>query len=601
MSRFWLLLGTFALSVGIAGLLPVGAQPIVLGKKGAAKQPKPAVSILTDAETLKAAELTPTDGAKLVGYLKLRTLSDADIARMKEVIARFSSDDFELRLKAMQEIEKFGPAAVTPLRNAANDTTLDAEVAYRSGLALKKLEKVPHAEIAAAVVRTVVKLKPPEAAAALIGFFPLADTEVLGEEIRDALVELAVRDGKPDPALVAALSDSSPLRRGAAYVALTEGGPPGEFIRIKEAYPLVKEAVRKEADPDTKFRGLWSLLLTTREKEFVPELIAAIPQMPRGRVWQFEEFLLQIAGEFPAGGRFGKTPESLGKTRDAWAAWWAKKGGAVDLAKLDFKPRIHGYMDLVEMDTTGLGRGNRFRSVGPDMKERWRVAGLIYPTDARTLPNGRVMMVEQNYARVTVREVNNPEPIITRQVNNQPLSAEPVGDDGMLVICRGQVIEYDKEGKVVFSYARPNHDIIAGRRLPGGDTVFLTYINPGPNCVRLDAKGKEVGKGVSVGMLQNVYPLVGMDVIGEETLLIGQPNQVIEFDLKNNKAGWKYTFPAAAGQPQATPNAVQRLPNGNTLITSYNQNKVVEVDPDGTEVWDMTGRDGYRIIRAYRR
>ena len=46
------------------------------------------------------------------------------------------------------------------------------------------------------------------------------------------------------------------LRRTAAYVALVEGGTPGERIRIKDAYPLVKEAVRKETDVDAKFRGM---------------------------------------------------------------------------------------------------------------------------------------------------------------------------------------------------------------------------------------------------------------------------------------------------------------------------------------------------------
>src|SRR5207248_1746261 len=135
---------------------------------------------------------------------------------------------------------------------------------------------------AAAAVRAVAKLKPAGAAEALVGFLPLADTEALADEIRAALVALAVRDGKADPALLAALGDPSPVRRTAAYVALTEGGPAGQRVRIPDAFPRVKEAVRKDADIEAKFTGLWALALTTREKEFVPDLLALVPQLPRG-------------------------------------------------------------------------------------------------------------------------------------------------------------------------------------------------------------------------------------------------------------------------------------------------------------------------------
>src|SRR5262249_24805235 len=156
------------------------------------------------------------------------------------------------------------------------------EIAYRAKLALKKMEKVPHAAVASAVVRAVVKLKPEGAATALIGFLPLADDETVAETIRTALIALAVKDGKAEPALTAALTDVAPLGRSAAYVALIEGGPPGERIRIKDAFPKVREAVLKDQDTEAKFAGLWSLLMTSREKEFVPELVGMIPTLGRG-------------------------------------------------------------------------------------------------------------------------------------------------------------------------------------------------------------------------------------------------------------------------------------------------------------------------------
>ncbi|MFM8274376.1 MAG: hypothetical protein ACKODX_18880, partial [Gemmata sp.] len=240
--------------------------PVVAGGTTAA------AAQLNDADALKQAGLSADEAATLLEYLKQRTLTDADQSKIGEVIARFGTDDFEDRVKATQEVEKFGSAAIGPLKTAASSS--DPEVAYRARVALKQMEKVPHSQVAAAAVRALAKLKHKDAPAALLGFLPMADTDEVAEEIRVALVALAVTDGKPEPALLKALDDKSVIRRSAAYVALIEGGDEKARIRINDAYPLVKEAVRKETDTDAKFRGLWALLLTSCEKEFVPDLLA---------------------------------------------------------------------------------------------------------------------------------------------------------------------------------------------------------------------------------------------------------------------------------------------------------------------------------------
>src|SRR5205085_3433295 len=143
----------------------------------------------------------------------------------------------------------FGPAAIAPLR-AASQSDADPEVAYRAGETLKRMESVSHTAVALATVRALAKLKPPEAPQALLGYLPLADTTAVEDEIRHALLGMAVRDGKPEPALVAALTDPAPVRRGAAAVALIEGGPARERVHIPEVYPKVKAAAKAEADPE---------------------------------------------------------------------------------------------------------------------------------------------------------------------------------------------------------------------------------------------------------------------------------------------------------------------------------------------------------------
>lgn len=588
---------------------PVAAA-LLLGLAAAARpQPDdPADGAPTDADVLKAVRLSPDDGPGLLGYLKIRTTSEADQGKLAELVRGFAADKFEDRLAAAAAAEKLGPLAISPLRKIAEnaDKTGDPEVVYRAGIVLKKLQTVDHARVAAAAVRGVARLKPPGAAAALLGFLPLADSDAVADDIRTALKELAVANGKAEPALVAALADASSLRRSAAYLALIEGGPGGKGVRIPDAFDAVKAAVRREPDADAKFRGLWALAHTTREKEFVPDLIALIPSLPRGRLWQLEDFLLRLSGEHPPGGRFGKTADDLAKSRDAWAGWWAK--GGVDLAKADLTPRVQGLSDVVGQDLS-FGRGTAY-TIGPDLKEVWRLKGEQQSmiADLKVLSGGRVLVVEQNY-RVTERDKAGT--IVCSYAGMQPISAEVMPNGNWLVVGRSTITEL-KPGKgvaaVVKTYARPvpnpavapqpgviranQFDIVAGARLPNGEVVFMTSAQQGPNLFRLDENLKDVGTPQTIGRFPNSV-LVGVDVTPAGKLLVCHQGQVAEYDLKDGKAGWTFDI--------QNPTSVQRLANGNTLIASPTGGRAVEVTPEREVVWEYRDPTGMAVSRIHRR
>ena len=595
--------------VVLAGLVPAAAQPPAqpLPRVRPAVRPQPGIATPvvpeaapapSDDDALRAAGLFPPDGPKLVAYLKQRTVSDADQDRIKGLIEQFRADRFDDRLAAAAALEKFGPAAVGPLKAAADDP--DPEVEYRARQVLARLETVPHGAVAAAAVRLVVKLKPPGAAGALLGFLPLADSDRLADDIRAALVALAAPGGKPDPALVAALGDPAPARRAAAYVALVEGGPEKDRVRIPESYDKVKAAVRADADQEAKFRGLWALALTTREKEFVPDLIALTPDLPWGRLGQVEDLLLQLAGKHPPGVRFGPSATSRTKARDAWAGWWAKDGAGVDLVKLAYQPRVLGFTDLVEQDPQGFGTG-RFTSLGPDGKERWSIPGaaqltdpgVIRPTDARVLGSGRLLLIE-GFSMVNERE---PDGRLVRRAAdvNQPGNVQPLPGGGWVVVCKPMILEFDKDGKEVKRYVRPapGNDIAAGRRLADGTTLFVTTAQQGPNCYRLDADGRDAKAVGTLGRVPQQTPFWAFDLAGDDRVVIGEPTQVAEYDLGTGKLGWKYAILGAT--------SVQRLVNGNTLIAAYNAGKVIEIDPDGEVVWEHKPKDRLHAARAYRR
>ena len=90
---------------------------------------------LSDEEALKKAGLPADDSAKLLEYLRQRTLSDADQGKIAKLIEQFGADDFDEREKATDEIGVFGPAAIGPLRKKAEERDGDPEVIFRAKLA----------------------------------------------------------------------------------------------------------------------------------------------------------------------------------------------------------------------------------------------------------------------------------------------------------------------------------------------------------------------------------------------------------------------------------------------------------------------------------
>ncbi|MBA4188977.1 MAG: hypothetical protein C0467_13350 [Planctomycetaceae bacterium] len=345
--------------------------------------------------------------------------------------------------------------------------------------------------------------------------------------------------------------------------------------------------------------------MVTREREFIASLVELIPKLGRGRIWQLEDLLLALAGTHPKDGRFLKSPESLAKTRDAWLGWWKEKGDKIDFVKFEYKPRVTGFTDIVEMDNSGFGQG-RVISLGPDLKERWRFTGVNNPTDVKVAPNGNIWVVESNNNQVTERDATG-KVLNRRNAFQQPLNIDLLPDGGMLVVCRNNIIQWDKDGKQIWAFARP-YDIMAGCRLPNGETLFITNLYQGPgnpggaNSFRLDGKGADTKKNLTFAWIMQIQSI---GIVGEDKVLISerdnknpaQPaDRIAEYDLKTGKQTWKYDCPRESG-----PTSAQRLANGNTLICLMNRNQLIEVDPSGEIVWEYQAKDGLRVGRGYRR
>src|SRR5262249_42494236 len=207
--------------------------------------------------------------------------------------------------------------------------------------------------------------------------------------------------------------------------------------------------------------------------------------------------------------------------------------------------------------------------LGQDGKERWRLQGLQNVQDAQVVGNDRVLLAEYGARRVTERDFKGTQ-VWEKQLTSWPSGVKRLPNGNTVIATRNQILEVDRGGREVITINRPQNDVMSGGKLRDGQ--FLLISNQGL-CVRLDAAGKEVKSY----RIQNVSNF-GNDVLptGGVVVPIQYMNKVIEYD-HDGKVVWE----AAMTQPTSA----QRMPNVNTLVSSYNfPGKLIELDKGGKVV-----------------
>lgn len=601
------------------------------------EEPKPdprvAAQEAADKKALEGAGLKADDPAGLVKYLKARTLNEADMGKITALIEKMNSDaPFDDRVAAQEELLKLGGQAVDVLKKKAKESS-DAEIVYRAKDTLRKLEKDKQfgSEVTAAVVRALGKAKSEEAAAALFAFLPLADGQQLVDLIQEAVTANAGKDGQPAKVLVDALADPDPLRRRVAAVALVSGGTAENRIRFKDAYPKVVTLAKEDKDHGVRFAVTKALLLDCREKEAVGVLIDLLPGMTRGQSWQAEELLTQLAGKDSPKERckhvrdpnnpsreMATSKKAREACRDAWKKWWDGASAKVDMAKADLAVTVRGELVVVTTNNSTLPQQVVVIEYGADEKEKNRMSfvnnnGNLF--DAVMRADGKLLSMDYNVNQVQVRDaagkVTATWTVPDKNARNfgfQPKGMDLLDNGNLIVVHANGFAEFDKDGKVVQTYTRPEvnkgqprNDLAAVARMKNGETVLaITDQNQNKgSLVVLDEKGKEITdrKAVSTGMPNYRNTLVQT---GDNKVLVFEPNnaRAQEYDLKTGKAE------GAKWDNVGSPMFVQKLPNGNILYSDNNTYpyRLVERGPDGQEVWTMPSADrngNTQFIHAY--
>jgi HEAT repeat protein len=514
----------------------------------------------SEAERLLKAAGVATDGPGLLAFIRSHTLSEAELDDLEATARQLGDVDFEMRQQASERLVAAGRAALPLLRPALADP--DLEVARRAERCLEEIQQQPPALLLTAAAELLAERRPAGAAAVLLAYLPCADDESAEEVWWAALLRIGLVGGRPDPAVLAALSDRWAVRRAAAAHVLGQAAQEEARRRI---VPLL-------ADADARVRyEAASSLVRQGNRDAVPVLLALLSEAPVPLACRAEQLLCAAAaGRGPDAGSVAGDGEARRKCRAGWETWWREHGAGVDLGRLRHEETLRGLTAICEYDG-GEGTG-RVWEYGADGNKRWELPGLPGPNDVQVLPGGGVLVAERNGHRVT--EYDPAGRVLWRHpVSGSPITCQRLPGGSTLVATFHDLYEVSRDHQKVHSH-KPRGELRHARRLANGHVVYITSQ---AEVVELDSAWKEVRAIRPSAHAEGAAYWASVEALpnGRFLLALGGAGRVIEID-GNGKVKWECEVPSAV--------FATRLSNGRTLVCSFEGRCLIEVDRTGKEI-----------------
>jgi HEAT repeat protein len=488
-----------------------------------------------DEQLLKEAKIG-TDNASLLAYLRKHSESE-DLEHIDLLIRQLGSKEFAQREQAAAKLIALRLLGLPALRQA--QTHPDAEIAKRAKACLQQISRDTRWSPPLAVVRLLVRRKPPEALEALLHYLPFADEEV-EEEIWFGVNSLVGKPDKVHPALLAALNDRRPSRRALAGCLV---GRLGSEEQRKTTLKLLE-------DPDLHVRLRTSQgLLAGGNKSPIPVLIDLLAAPTTQLAWQAEELLRWVAGEDSPELTLGTgVRASRKKCQRAWLEWWEGNKNC-ELGKVLESSRRPG---LVLLSGRVVNRkGEDTWLCGWDGKPRCR-------WESREGCDLRVQFLSND--RVLIAETTNPDvarPPVPRELR---LSIRSIG------------------GKVLWKDKRARSPAVC-QMLANGN-VFLNHVRSFEEITlegtTVDSQeyDDEVWPCSSVQRLSNGH-MIGLAYSSDD-----KPWRIWEVDIATNK-----TIRTLTLRPErCAASSLYPLANGGFLLTAIRSGCVVQVAASGQDI-----------------
>ncbi|MBI1830735.1 MAG: HEAT repeat domain-containing protein, partial [Planctomycetes bacterium] len=478
----------------------------------------------------------------LLEFFRKRTLSAEDQKRLRGLVRNLGSTFHVTRAKATEKIlSDGGISALAFLKEAEFD--IDVERSRRARELLEKLRGSNNTGVPIAAARLLARPTPKKDAStseiirALLAYVPFADDESVEDEILTCLTVMSLREPAIDPELVKALSDASPGRRAAAAYVLGHVGTKEDVAKV---LPLLDDP-----NPIVRLRAAQGSL-ASRDKRALPAFVRLVQTVPATYMTHVQDTLNRIGDEKgPTEAIIATSADSREKAAKAWTKWLADNGDKVDLSDLVDRESFLGLVTICEYDGQLGNIQGQVSEYSRGAAKRWSFTGVLGAMDAHSLPNGRVLVAENNANRVTER---------------------------------------DTKGTVKWEFITPNNPICC-QRLPNGNTFIASYnmvmevrpdrtqvyrITPGPQFYIFSAHKARNGHIVAItaqGMIIEMEAPTGKQINTVQTQTLGN---------------WC---------------SVELLPNGNYLVASMNPGSVREIDRKGTEVWNKQINGVFRATR----
>jgi hypothetical protein len=241
-----------------------------------------------------------------------------------------------------------------------------------------------------------------------------------------------------------------------------------------------------------------------------------------------------------------------------------------------------------------LATGAETRIVSDDGQIVWQYAGST--RDGWVLPNGNILLAlskDKDYPSGAVAEVTRDGKVVFefKGTQSEVNTVQPLKNGNILLTEAGpqpRVLEIDRRGKTVVEFPLACHvtnfhmQSRMTRKLPNGNYLVPQLLD---KVVReYNRKGEVVWEVATPH-----WPFTAIRLPNGHTLInCTYGNTSLEVD-KSGRTVWELTNADLPGGPIKDACGAQRLPNGNTVITSYGASekgiKLIEVNAHKQIVW----------------